>query len=84
MFTVGDECFSLLCFERRFHGISVAAIPHIKETLWFVKLYNGMCHWCCKEFHVLCPVCYLVVYTLYIKKNTEYHVAKGTFVFNTK
>lgn len=29
--TQGDECFPLLCSERRFHGMSVAAIPYIKK-----------------------------------------------------
>lgn len=41
--TQGDECFSLLCFERRFHGMSVAAMPCIKKRYGLLR-YGVMVH----------------------------------------
>ncbi len=72
--TQGGECFSLLCFERRFHGMSVAAIPCIKKRYGLLRYIVIVCATGAAKIYMV--VMSRIVYPLlYICPNsTEYNV----------
>ena len=90
MFTRGDECSSLPCHEWRFHGMSAAAIPYVKNCYGslryvVVSTVGAGKHFMVVMYCIVYPLLYMVPLCKRLKSFEDHvRVRKSAFLLQVK